>query len=214
MHSTAPAEDTERRAGRLADRTRHRHPQVHQLIAQGHDLRAIARELGLARNTVRRFARTSNPDELLVNNGTGKRPRAVEEFAVHLRRCWEQCCTNAEQLYLASRTNPRKRIGSASAALSSRGAVAAFAGFLRLQPVPAADQFGHGGGQEVEPLLTGQPAHRADPERPAVHRVPAVHPGREVHAVAYADHPLLGYPHPSRSRTVISLETATTAVFA
>ncbi|MFC4592560.1 ISL3 family transposase [Sphaerisporangium corydalis] len=95
----AKADHIEPRAGRLAKRTRHRHTLVHRLIAQGHDLRTIARELGLARNTVRRFARAGSPEELLVNDGTGKRPRAMEEFAVHLRQRWEQGCTNAEQLY-------------------------------------------------------------------------------------------------------------------
>ncbi|MEV5409876.1 hypothetical protein AB0K60_13675 [Thermopolyspora sp. NPDC052614] len=83
----------------MAERTRHRHALIHQLLAQGHDLRAIARELKLARNTVRRFARANDPEELLVHNGTGKRPRMIEEFAGHLRRRWNQGCTNAEQLY-------------------------------------------------------------------------------------------------------------------
>jgi transposase len=96
--STEPAR-AERRSGRLAERTRQRHALVHQLIAQGCDLRVIARELNLARNTIRRFARASSPEELLVNNGTGKRPRAVEQFADYLQNRWEQGCTNAEQLY-------------------------------------------------------------------------------------------------------------------
>lgn len=72
------------RCGLLAERTRRRHSAVHHLLAQGHDLRAIARELDLARNTVRRFARAADPKELLVRNGTGKRPRNVEPFASYL----------------------------------------------------------------------------------------------------------------------------------
>ncbi|MGI5154237.1 ISL3 family transposase [Microbispora sp. CA-102843] len=89
----------ERRPGRLAEWTRHRHALVHQLLGQGRDLRAIARELKLARNTVRRFARASSREELLVHNGTGKRPKMIEEYAGYLRQRWEQGCTNAEQLY-------------------------------------------------------------------------------------------------------------------
>ncbi|MEN3541243.1 ISL3 family transposase [Microbispora sp. ZYX-F-249] len=89
----------ERRPGRLAERTRHRHTLIHQLLAQGRDLRAIARELKLARNTVRRFARANDPEELLVHNGTGKRPKMIEEYAGYLRQRWEEGCTNAEQLY-------------------------------------------------------------------------------------------------------------------
>lgn len=72
------------RCGLLAERTRRRHSAVHHLLAQGHDLRAIARELDLARNTVRRFARAADPKELLVRNDTGKRPRNVEPFASYL----------------------------------------------------------------------------------------------------------------------------------
>jgi transposase len=87
------------REGRLAERTRQRHAAVHDLLTQGHQLRQIARELGLGRNTVRRFARASSPEELLVNTGTGQRPRALDEFAGYLRRRWMEGCTNAEQLH-------------------------------------------------------------------------------------------------------------------
>ncbi|WP_433501477.1 ISL3 family transposase [Sphaerimonospora sp. CA-214678] len=89
----------EPRSDRLAERTRRRYALVHQLLTQGRDLRAIARELNLARNTVRRFARASDPEELLVHNGTGKRPKMIEEYAGYLRQRWEQGCTNAAQLY-------------------------------------------------------------------------------------------------------------------
>jgi len=54
------------RAGRIADRTRARHADVHLLLAAGRTLRDIAAELGLARNTVRRFARAADPGQLLV----------------------------------------------------------------------------------------------------------------------------------------------------
>jgi hypothetical protein len=52
-------------AGRLADRTRDRHAAVHELLAAGRSLKAITAELGLARGTVRRFARAATPDDLL-----------------------------------------------------------------------------------------------------------------------------------------------------
>jgi transposase len=85
--------------GRLAERTWQRHAAIHDLLAQGRQLRQIARELGLGRNTVRRFARAASPEELLVNTGTGQRPRALDEFAAYLRRRWMEGCTNAEQLH-------------------------------------------------------------------------------------------------------------------
>ncbi|MEU8273571.1 ISL3 family transposase, partial [Microbispora bryophytorum] len=90
---------SERRSGRVAERTRQRHALIHQLLAQGRDLRAIARELNLARNTVRRFARASSPEELLVHTGTGQRPKMIEEYAGYLRQRWEEGCTNAEHLF-------------------------------------------------------------------------------------------------------------------
>ncbi|MEV2273423.1 transposase [Nonomuraea africana] len=97
---SSPAQEHEQvRAGRLAKRTRERHAAVHDLLARGKDLRAIAAELGLARNTVRRFARAASPDELLVNAGTGRRPKALDAFEPYLRRRWNDGCTNAEQLY-------------------------------------------------------------------------------------------------------------------
>jgi DNA-binding NarL/FixJ family response regulator len=40
------------RSGRIAERTRQRHAAVHRLLAGGNSARAIAAELGLARNTV------------------------------------------------------------------------------------------------------------------------------------------------------------------
>lgn len=87
------------RTGPLAERTRQRHAAIHHLLAQGRDLRAIAAELGLARNTVRRFARAATPEELLVKDSTGRRPRALDAFKPYLRRRWNDGCTNAEQLY-------------------------------------------------------------------------------------------------------------------
>ena len=52
---------------------------------RGSRIREIAAALGLSRNTVRRFARAANPDELLVNDGTGKRDSILDEHAAYLR---------------------------------------------------------------------------------------------------------------------------------
>lgn len=70
----------------------HRHPDPRAacrrstLLEQGQGLREIARLLSLGRNTVRRFARAANPEDLLVQDGTGRRPKNLEAYDSYLRR--------------------------------------------------------------------------------------------------------------------------------
>ncbi|MEV6259107.1 hypothetical protein AB0L97_38395, partial [Nocardia sp. NPDC051911] len=88
------------RADRTAVRTRERYAQVHTLLAQGHSLRRIGRQLGLARGTIRRFARAASPDELLVNNRTGYRDQSLlDEFKPYLHQRWNQGTTDAARLF-------------------------------------------------------------------------------------------------------------------
>ena len=68
-------------------------------MAQGQPLSLIAAELGLARNTVRRFARAASPGELLVNDWSSQRPRLLDEHAPYLRQRWNQGCTDAVELW-------------------------------------------------------------------------------------------------------------------
>jgi transposase len=72
------------RRGRVAERTRQRHAAIHDLLAQETSIRVIAAKLGLARNTVRRFAHATDPEELLVNDGTGRRPSMLQEYTPYL----------------------------------------------------------------------------------------------------------------------------------
>jgi transposase len=87
------------RAGPIAERTRARHADVHRLLAEGQSLSAAAAVLGLSRNTVRRFARVTSPEELLVNDGTGRRASILDEHAAYLRERWNSGCTNAAVLW-------------------------------------------------------------------------------------------------------------------
>ncbi|GAA1995325.1 hypothetical protein GCM10009799_22080 [Nocardiopsis rhodophaea] len=87
------------RQGRIAQRTRQRHAAVHDLRTEGRTIMEIARELGLARNTVRRFARAATAEELLAKDGTGKRPKIIQPFDAYLRRRFAQGCTNATVLW-------------------------------------------------------------------------------------------------------------------
>lgn len=87
------------RTDRIASRTRERYAAVHALLDDGLGIRAIAERLGLARGTVRRFARATTVEELLVNNGTGRRPSLLEEFKPYLHQRWTEGCTNAARLF-------------------------------------------------------------------------------------------------------------------
>jgi transposase len=87
------------RTGRVADRTRARHAEVHRLLAEGRSQAQVTRDLGLSRGTVRRFARAASPEELLVNDGTGKQASILDEHAAYLRTRWNSGCTNAAQLW-------------------------------------------------------------------------------------------------------------------
>jgi hypothetical protein len=87
------------RTGKIAGRTRARHAEVHRMLAEGSSFGKIASGLGLSRNTVRRFARATSPEELLVHDGTGRRASILGEHDAYLRERWNSGCTNAAQLW-------------------------------------------------------------------------------------------------------------------
>ena len=88
-----------RRGDRIADRTRQRHAAICQLLAEGRSIRVIAADLGLARNTVRRFARAASPGEFLVHDGTGRRSSILDDYEPYLRERWNAGCTDATALW-------------------------------------------------------------------------------------------------------------------
>ncbi|WP_306371932.1 ISL3 family transposase [Nocardia sp. CC216A] len=93
--AVAPADRTDK----WAVRTRERYATVHALLADGVSLRSVGTQLGLARGTVRRFARAVTVEELLVNTGTGQRRSLLEEFKPYLHQRWNEGCTNATELF-------------------------------------------------------------------------------------------------------------------
>ncbi|WP_438672314.1 ISL3 family transposase [Solihabitans fulvus] len=94
-----PALTAADRTDRWAVRARQRHAAVRALLADGVAINEICRQLGLARGTVRRFARADTVEELLTRNGTGYRPSILEPFKPYLHQRWNEGCTNAAGLF-------------------------------------------------------------------------------------------------------------------
>jgi len=69
--------------GRRASTTRERWRQVHELLDQGVGLLECARRLNLGINTVKRYARHSEPDRMV--RAPGYRPTLVDPYRKHLR---------------------------------------------------------------------------------------------------------------------------------
>ncbi|MET8249074.1 transposase [Streptomyces sp. NPDC005202] len=109
----SPAEP--RPSGRLSDRVREQHAAVHALLDEGLELRPIARQLGLARNTVRRLAHAATADELLVGRWTG-RTSILDPYKPYLHQRWAVSCPRWSVISPRERT----RGSSSSTAAAAR----------------------------------------------------------------------------------------------
>ncbi len=73
-----------------------RYQEVLTLRQQGRGVRAITRQVGISRNTVRRYLRAEAfPEQGLRRN----RPSRLDPYLPYLRERWEARCQNAAQLY-------------------------------------------------------------------------------------------------------------------
>src|SRR5207245_1279046 len=75
--------------GRLKERTEQRHAEIHELMAQGLSLSAIARRLRLNRKTVRRFARAGVAADLVASRGRSCRNTALDPSLPYLAHRWQ-----------------------------------------------------------------------------------------------------------------------------
>ena len=77
----------------IVTRTRERYQTITALRAAGKSIAQIARELGLDRRTVRRFARATGEEELQAKNR--RRATLLDDYADYLHRRWGEGCTDA-----------------------------------------------------------------------------------------------------------------------
>jgi len=85
--------------GRFAERARRHHMLVQELVAQGHGMRAIARQLGWGRHIVQRYARAQSWQELVDGKWQGHRPSKLDPFKPHMQQRFQQGATNAAALH-------------------------------------------------------------------------------------------------------------------
>ncbi|MBI0377069.1 ISL3 family transposase, partial [Streptomyces albiflaviniger] len=85
------------RPRRLVARTKERYAAVQERLAKGISLGAIGRELRLDHSTVRRFARATSIDELLVK--AVNRQSILDEYKPYLHERWNEGCHDIPRLH-------------------------------------------------------------------------------------------------------------------
>ncbi|MFD0622813.1 ISL3 family transposase [Streptomyces sanglieri] len=84
-------QDVPEPVGRRADRKKAAHALVHEILAQGHSRRAIARHLGWGLNTVLRYANAPGWQDTIRKNRP--RPSRLDPYKPYLERRFAEGCT-------------------------------------------------------------------------------------------------------------------------
>jgi transposase len=96
--AAALAQVQRRENSALVARTKARYEAVHALKADGKGIKTIMRELGLAKETVRRFYRADSVEDLLAKPRAG-RPSLLDSYKPYLHERWNAGITKASTLY-------------------------------------------------------------------------------------------------------------------
>lgn len=91
-----PPDDSEP-LGRRAERKKAAHALVHEMLAQGHSRRAIARHLGWGLNTVLRYANAARWQDTIRENPP--RPSRLDPYKPYLERRFAEGCTSVTRLH-------------------------------------------------------------------------------------------------------------------
>ncbi|MFB6877891.1 transposase [Streptomyces sp. NPDC056323] len=83
--------------GRRAERKKAAHALVHEMLAQGHSRRAIARHLGWGLNTVLRYANAARWQDTIRDNRP--RPSRLDPYKPFLERRFAEGCTSVTRLH-------------------------------------------------------------------------------------------------------------------
>ncbi|WP_371604959.1 ISL3 family transposase (plasmid) [Streptomyces sp. NBC_01220] len=98
---TPPASDRPQNGtepvGRRAERKKAAHALVHEMLAQGHSRRAIARHLGWGLNTVLRYANAARWQDTIRDNRP--RPSRLDPYKPYLERRFTEGCTSVTRLH-------------------------------------------------------------------------------------------------------------------
>ena len=190
--ATAPQTAAVPRTGRIADRTRSRHAGVHRMLAGGASISEIAAALGLSRNTVRRFARAASAEELLVCDGTGRRPSILDEHVPYLQERWNSGCTNAALLWQEIRAR-----GYQGSCRQVRGYLARFRESTAIPtPVPAPPK-----ARAVTAWIMTRPDRLADADKASLDAILAASP--ELAAVTASVRDFAVIMNERRGRTLL-----------
>jgi hypothetical protein len=84
--------------GKRVANTRQRHTAVHELLAKGMGVQAIAETLRLDRKTVRRYAKADSADQMLAV-APRRKDSSLRPWLAHLHQRWNEGCVDAARLH-------------------------------------------------------------------------------------------------------------------